>query len=73
MKKFVINCQLRNNLFLIAIHRFSLVKAAMNTPHTYKLRNGANKMPPFLHFLIAKGGTKTIAHSSIAEELSFEA
>jgi hypothetical protein len=31
-------CQLRNNLFLIVIHRFSLVKAAMNAPHLCKLR-----------------------------------
>jgi hypothetical protein len=36
-----------------------------------KLRNAVNKMPPFLHFPIAKGGTKTIAHLSIAEGLSF--
>jgi hypothetical protein len=30
MKKFGINGQLRNKLFLVVIHRFSLVKAAMN-------------------------------------------
>ncbi len=29
-KKFGINGQLRNKLFLVVIHRFSLVKAAMN-------------------------------------------
>ena len=33
--------------------------------------NGVNKTPPFLHFPIAKGGTKTIAHLLIAEGLSF--
>ncbi len=32
MKKFGINCQLRNNL------PFSLIKAAMNAPHFCKLR-----------------------------------
>jgi hypothetical protein len=30
MKKFFINSQWQNKVFLIAIHRFSLVKAAMN-------------------------------------------
>jgi hypothetical protein len=64
MKKFVINGQLRNKLFLIVIHCFSLVKAL----HICKLRNGVNKTPEFLHFSTAKGGTKTIAHLSIAEE-----
>ncbi len=36
-EKIGINCQLRNKLFLIVIHRFSLVKAAMNAPRLYKL------------------------------------
>jgi hypothetical protein len=67
MKKFAINGQLRNKLFLIVIHRFSLVKAAMNAPRICKLRNSVNKTPQFLHFSTAKGGTKTIAHLSIAE------
>jgi hypothetical protein len=49
MKKFGINGQLRNKLFLIVIHRFSLVKAAMRAPHICKLRNGINKMPQFLN------------------------
>jgi hypothetical protein len=48
---------------------FSLVKAAMNAPRIGKLPNGVNKKPQFLHFLIAKGGTKTIVHLSIAEGL----
>jgi hypothetical protein len=53
-KKIGINCPLRNKLFII--HRFSLVKAEMNAPRICKLRNGGvNKMPPFLHFEIAKG------------------
>ncbi len=43
----------------------------MNAPHLCKWHNGVNKMPPFLHFPIAKGGTKTIAHLPIAEGLSF--
>jgi hypothetical protein len=38
MKKFGINGQWWNKLFLIVIHRFSLVKAAMNAPHICKLR-----------------------------------
>jgi hypothetical protein len=49
MKKFGINGQLRNKLFLIVNHRFSLVKAAMNAPRICKLRNGVNKTPPFLN------------------------
>jgi hypothetical protein len=38
MKKFSINGQWRNKLFLIFIHRFSLVKAAINAPRVCKLR-----------------------------------
>jgi hypothetical protein len=49
MKKFGINCQLRNKLFLIVIHRFSLVKAAMNDPRICKMHNGVNKTPQFLY------------------------
>jgi hypothetical protein len=71
MKKFGINGQMRNKLFLIIIHSFSLVKAAINAPFICKLRNGVNKTPPFLHFSSAKGGTKTIAHLSIAAGWSF--
>jgi hypothetical protein len=54
----------------------------MNAPHLCKLRKiillalamaqfGVNKTPPFLHFPIANGGRKTIAHFQIAEKLSF--
>jgi hypothetical protein len=45
MKKFDINGQLRNKLFLIVIHRFSLVKAAMNALRICKMRNGVSKTP----------------------------
>jgi hypothetical protein len=73
MKIFGIICQLRTKLFLIFIHRFPLVKAAMNAPRLCKLcKNflsgtgyGAmvfTKRPNFLNFPIAKDGTKTIAH-----------
>jgi hypothetical protein len=65
----IANCRI--NLFII--HHFSLVKAAMNAPRICKLRNDVNKTLPFLYFPIAKGGTKTIAHLSIAEGLSFAA
>jgi hypothetical protein len=61
MKKFCINGQLQKKLFLVVINRFSLEIAAMNAQHICKLRNGVNKMPQFLHFLTAKGGTKTFA------------
>ncbi len=71
MKKNHINGQMRNKPFLIVIYHSSLVKAAMNTARVCKLCNGANKTPKFLLFPIAKGGTKTIAHSSIAEGSSF--
>ncbi len=40
MKKFGINGQLPNKLFLIVIHRFSLAKAVMNAPCICKMRNG---------------------------------
>jgi len=66
MKKFSINGQLRNKLFLMVIYRFSLVKAAMNAASVCKLHNSVNKTPQFLLFSIAKGGTKAIAHLSIA-------
>jgi hypothetical protein len=49
MKNFCINGHLRNKLFFIVIHRFSLVKAAMNAPHICKMRNCVNKMPQFLN------------------------
>jgi hypothetical protein len=62
MKTFGINGQVQNKLFLIVIHRLSLVNAAMNAPPICKLRNIVNKMPQFLLFSTAKGGTKTIAH-----------
>jgi hypothetical protein len=76
MKKFCINCQFRNTLVLIVIHRFSLVKAAMNAPLLCKLckdchtgtGHGAmvfTKRLNFVNFPIAKGGTKTNAHLSI--------
>jgi hypothetical protein len=43
MKKFGINGQLRNKLFLNVIHCFSLVKAAVNATCISKMRNGVNK------------------------------
>jgi hypothetical protein len=48
-----------------------LVKGAMNAACVCKLSNGVKKTPQFLLFSQAKGGTKTIAHLSIAEESSF--
>jgi hypothetical protein len=45
----------------------TIEKAAMNALHIFKLCNGVNQKPQFLHFSTAKGGTKTIAHLSIAE------
>jgi hypothetical protein len=62
---------MRNKLFLIVIYRFSLVKASMSAARVCKLRNGVNKTPQFLLFSLAKGGTKTIAHLSMAEGSSF--
>jgi hypothetical protein len=71
MKKIIINGQMRNKYFCIVIYRSSLVKAAMNAAFIGKLRNGVNKMPQFLLFSMAKGGTKTIAHLSLAKGSSF--
>jgi hypothetical protein len=71
MKKFGFISQMWNEPFLIFIYHSSLVKAAMNAAHDCKLRNGVNKTPQFILFSMAKGGTKTIAHLSIAEESSF--
>jgi hypothetical protein len=62
---------LRNKPFLIVIYHASLVKAATNAVRDCKLRNSVNKTPQFLLFSMAKGGTKTIAHLSIAEGSSF--
>jgi hypothetical protein len=45
MRKYGINGQLRNKNFFIVIHRFSLVKAAMNAPRISKLRKAVNKTP----------------------------
>jgi hypothetical protein len=44
-EKFGINGQLQNKLLLIVIHRFSLVKVAMNATRIYKMRNGVSKTP----------------------------
>jgi hypothetical protein len=57
---------MRNENFFIVIYHSSLVKGAMNAACVCKL-------PQFLLFSQAKGGTKTIAHFSIAEGSSFEA
>jgi hypothetical protein len=62
---------MRNKHFLVVIYYNSLVKAAMNAARVCKLRNGVKKTPQFLLFSLAKGGTKTIAHLSIAEGSSF--
>ncbi len=59
---------MQNKPFLIVIYRSSLVKAAMNALRVCKLQNSVNITPQFLQFLLflmAKGGTKTIAHLSI--------
>jgi hypothetical protein len=45
MKKFWINGQMRNKLFLIVICHFSMVNATMNAARICKLRNGVNKTP----------------------------
>ncbi len=65
LKKFGINCQLRNKLFFITIHRSLLINATMNALRLCKLCNGVYKTPQFCNCPIAKGGTKTIAHLSI--------
>jgi hypothetical protein len=80
-EKFGIYCQLQNKLYLIVIHRFSFVKAAMNALHLCKLRkdclsdfcHDAMVLTKRLYFLtpIAKGGTKTIAYLPFTEGLSF--
>jgi hypothetical protein len=72
MKKIIINGQTRNKPFLIVIYHSSLVKAPTNSARVCKLRNGVKKTPQFLLFFhSAQGGTKTIAHLSIAEGSSF--
>ncbi len=50
MKKCVINGQLRNKLFLIFIHRFSLVRAAMNALRICKMCNAVSKTPSISSF-----------------------
>jgi hypothetical protein len=49
-KKFGINGQLRNKLILIVIHRFSLVRAAMNALRICKMPNGVSKTPSISSF-----------------------
>jgi hypothetical protein len=71
MRKILFKGQMRNKYFLIVIYHSSLVKAAMNAARVCKLRNGVKETPQFLLFSMAKGGTKTTAHLSIAEVLSF--
>ncbi len=66
-EKVCFNGQMRNEPLLIVIYHSTLVKGAMNAARICKLRTGAKKTPLFLLFSQAKGGTKTIAHLSIAE------
>jgi hypothetical protein len=54
MKKLSINGELRNKLFLIVIHRFSLVKAAMNALLICKMRSGVRKKTPVSSFPTAQ-------------------
>jgi hypothetical protein len=56
MKKFGLNCQMRNEPFLMVIYHSSLVKGAMNAGRICILRNGVKKTPQFLIFSLAKGG-----------------
>jgi hypothetical protein len=56
MKKFCINGQLRNKLFLIVIHRFSLVKAAMNALRICKMCNGVSKTASISSFFKCPSG-----------------
>jgi hypothetical protein len=51
MKKFGINGRQRNKFFLIVIHHFSLVKAAMNALRICKMFNGGKKTPSISSFL----------------------
>jgi hypothetical protein len=50
MKKCGINGQLRNKLFVIVIHHFLIVKAAMNALPFCKMRNGVSKTPSISSF-----------------------
>jgi hypothetical protein len=50
IKKFGINGQLPNKLFLIVINRFSLVRADMNAMRICKMRNGVSKTPSISSF-----------------------
>jgi hypothetical protein len=54
-EKIIFNGQPRNELFLIVIYHFSLVKGGMNAACVCKLRNGDKKPPKFLLFSMAKG------------------
>jgi hypothetical protein len=56
LKKCEINFQWRSELFLIVMFHFSLGETA------FVAASGYNKMPPFLHFPIVKGGTRTLVH-----------
>jgi hypothetical protein len=62
---------MRNKPCFIVIYCSSLVKAAMNPARVCKLRYGVNKTAQFLLFSMARGGTATIWHLSIAGGLSF--
>jgi hypothetical protein len=70
MKKFVINGQLRNKLFLIVIHRFSLARAAMNALRICKMHNGVSKTPSISSFFqLPKCAMKISAAIEIVVEL----
>jgi hypothetical protein len=54
MRKFGINGQTRNKLFLIVISRFSLVKAAMNAASIYNCAKVLTKRLNFFFFQLPK-------------------
>jgi hypothetical protein len=73
MKKFGINGQLRNKLFMIVIHLSSLVKAAINAPRICKLRNGVNKRLNFFFFQLPKAEQRPLRTCQLQRDQVFEA
>jgi hypothetical protein len=72
-KKFYINGQFWNKLFLIVIFSSSLVKAAMNAPHICKWRNGVYKRPQFIIFQVPKTQQRTLRTCQLRRDRVYEA
>jgi hypothetical protein len=72
LKKFCINCHLRNKLFLIVTHRFPLVNAAMNAPRAETVLPALAMAQWFTNFPIAKGEQRPLRTCQLVAQMAIK-